>query len=52
MGGSIGKTLNGHLVLKLAALQVGGLKEYFFSIGRDMTAKSLEDSFSWIGIVH
>ena len=52
VGGSIGKASSGLLVLKLAALQVGGLKEYFLGIGRNLTAKSLEDSFGWIGIVH
>jgi len=49
---SIGKALNGLLVLKLVALQMGGLKTHFFGIGRNLATESLEDSLGQVRIVY
>jgi hypothetical protein len=45
---SVGKALNGLLVLKLEALQVGSLKKYLLSIGRNLTTENLKDNLGRI----
>jgi len=52
MGGSIGKTLGSLLVLELMAFQVCSLEKNLFGIGWNLTTKSLEQSFDWIGIIN
>ena len=52
LGNSIGKALNSFLVLELVALQMGNMEKHLFGIGRDLTTKSLEDSFGRVRIIH
>jgi len=49
--GSVGKALNRFLVLELVALQMGNMEKHLFGIGRDLTTKSLEDSFGRVGVI-
>jgi len=49
---SIGKALNGLLVLKLAALQVGSLKKHLLGISKNLTMESLEDSLGQVRVVY
>jgi len=52
VGSSIGKTLDGLLILEMAALQMSCMEEHFFDIGRNLTMKSLENSLGRIRIVY
>ena len=52
VGGSTYKALNGLLILKLAALQMGGLKKYLLSIGRNLTAAALKDNLGRIRVIN
>jgi hypothetical protein len=52
VGGSICKALNGLLILKLAALQMGGLKKYLLNIGKNLIAKTLKDGFGQIRVIY
>jgi hypothetical protein len=52
VGGSTYKALNGLLILKLAALQMGGLKKYLLSIGRNLTAAALKDNLGRIRVIY
>ena len=52
VGGSIGKALKGLLILKLVALQMGGLKKYLLNIGRNLTAETLNDNLGWIRVIY
>jgi hypothetical protein len=45
VSGSIGKALDGLLVLKLATLQVSRLEEHLLNIGRNLTTDGLEYDF-------
>jgi len=52
LGSSVSKALNNFLVLEVAALQMGNLEKYLFGIGRDLTMKSLEDSFGRVRVIY
>jgi len=51
MGGSIGNTLGSLLVLELTALQVCSSEKNLLSIGWNLTTKSLEQGFGWVGVI-
>ena len=51
MSSSIGKALNGLLILKLSALQVNSLEENLLGIGRNLASESLEQGLGRIRVV-
>jgi hypothetical protein len=51
LSSSIGKALDGSLVLQLAAFQMCSLEEGFFDIGRNLISKGLEQGLGWVRIV-
>jgi len=51
LSSSIGKAPGGPLVLQLTALQMCGLEEDFFSIGRNLASEGLEQNLGRVRVI-
>jgi hypothetical protein len=51
LSGSIGKTPRSSLVLQLATLQMSGLEQDFFDVGRDLASESSEQGLGRVGVI-
>jgi hypothetical protein len=51
LSSSIGKVRGGPLVLQLTTLQMCGLEEDFFGIGRNLASEGLEQSFGQVRVI-
>jgi len=51
LSSSIGKAPGGSLVLQLTTIQMCGLEEDFFDIGRNLASERLEQNFGWVRVV-